>query len=233
MSRDRPKMKWLYRLCWHLLRIGFRTYFRWRVVGAERIPLEGPVILASNHASFLDPPLLGAAAPREASFLARESLFRFPLLGKFIRAINALPVDREGKSPKGLKAILDRLAEGKPVVLFPEGTRTADGNLLPARSGVGLTVIKSGAPVVPIRIFGSYEAYSRSMWFPRPRSIRVVFGEPIDFSSTIAEAASAEKGRIREIYAEVADRIMGEIAGLKPDGSTHALDERPKRNSAS
>jgi len=216
-------MKFHYRFCWWLLRGLFLVYFRWRVVGANRIPTTGPVILASNHASFLDPPLIGGATPREASFLARESLFRFPILGTFIRSINALPVDRGGKSPKGLKAILDRLAKGKPVVLFPEGTRTSDGALLPARSGVGLAVIKSGAPVVPIRIFGSFESYSRKMWFPRPSRIAVVYGEPIDFSREIEEAKTGKKERVKAIYAEVADRIMAEIAALSPDGTSRAV----------
>lgn len=215
-------MKFHYRFCWWLLRGLFLIYFRWRVVGANRIPKTGPVILASNHASFLDPPLIGGATPRESSFLARESLFRFPVLGAFIRSINALPVDRGGRSPKGLKAILDRLAQGKPVVLFPEGTRTSDGALLPARSGVGLAVIKSGAPVVPIRIFGSFESYSRKMWFPRPTHIAVVYGEPIDFSREIEEAKTGKKERVKAIYAEVANRIMSEIDALKPDGTSHA-----------
>ena len=215
-------MKFHYWFCWWILRGLFLVYFRWRVVGEKRIPLTGPVILASNHASFLDPPLIGGSTPREASFLARESLFRFPVLGAFIRSINALPVDREGKSPKGLKTILDRLAKGNPVVLFPEGTRTGDGALLPARSGVGLAVVKSGAPVVPIRIFGSFESYSRKMWFPRPSRIAVVYGNPIDFDALIAESKVAKKERVKEIYSEVADRIMAEIGALKEDGTSIA-----------
>lgn len=213
-------MKFHYLLCWYFLRGLFAVFFRWRVVGVERIPMTGPVVLASNHASFLDPPLIGAAVPREASFLARESLFRFPLLGGLIRSINALPVDRDGRSPRGLKTILGRLKQQAPVVLFPEGTRTTDGRLLPARSGVGLAVIKSGAPVVPIRIFGSFEAYSRKMWLPRPYRISVVFGDPIDFSQLRREAESGQKERVKEIYSEVSDQIMAAISALEPDGSS-------------
>ncbi len=212
-------MKLHYRFSWYVLRAIFTVYFRWRVVGVERIPMDGPVVFASNHASFLDPPLIGASVPREASFLARESLFRFPLLGAVIRSINAVPVDRDGKSPRGLKAILDRLSTGMPVVLFPEGTRTRDGRLLPARSGVGLAVVKSGAPVVPIRIFGSFESYSRKMWFPRPCKISVVYGDPIDFGSLLEEAKGKDKARTKQIYSEVSDRIMNAIGELRPDGS--------------
>ena len=182
--------------------------------------MKGAVVLASNHASFLDPPLIGAAVPREASFLARESLFRFPPLGALIRSINALPVDREGKSPRGLKTILNRLKQQAPVVLFPEGTRSSDGKLLPARSGVGLAVVKSGAPVVPIRIFGSFEAYNRRMLFPRPFRITVVFGEPIHFSSPRKGTSTGKGDRSKEIYSEVSAQIMSAIEHLNPDGSS-------------
>ncbi len=213
-------MRWHYRLTWVSLRSIFATYFRWRVIGSERIPEKGAIVFASNHASFLDPPLVGCGTRREASYLARESLFRFPIIGSLLRAINALPVDRGGRSPRGLKSILDRLAQGEPVVLFPEGTRTDTGALLPARSGVGLTVVKSGAIVVPVRIFGSFEAYNRSMWFPRPRRIRVVYGQPIDFGARIEQAKTGSKAEVRELYQSVADEIMTAISRLKPDGSS-------------
>lgn len=207
-------MKWQYQLTWWFLRFCFTIYFRWRIQGADNVPASGPVILASNHASFLDPPLVGCATNREASYLARESLFDVPVLGTIIRIINALPVDREGKSPKGLKAILDRLAEGWPIVLFPEGTRTSDGSLLPARAGVGLAVIKSRAPVVPVRIIGSFEAYSREMKFPRPRKITVVFGQPMTFEDEIATVQSGDKAQVKATYAAVANRIMDAIGHL-------------------
>ena len=132
-----------------------------------------------------------------------------------IRSINALPVDREGKSPRGLKSIVARLAEGKPVVLFPEGTRSLDGGLLPARSGVGLAVAKSGAPVVPVRVFGSFEAYSRKMWLPRPRKISVVFGQPIRFDEMIEAARAQGKDRMKAVYPEISERIMASIASLE------------------
>src|SRR6266496_6805734 len=140
-------MKLLYRLVWLLSRVVFGVYFRWRVYHPERVPLTGPVILAANHASFLDPPLVGAGLKREINYLARESLFRFPLVGALLRAVNSVPVDRDGGGAAGLKAILGRLLAGGGIILFPEGTRTRDGLLQPARSGIGLAVIKSDAPV--------------------------------------------------------------------------------------
>ncbi|MCS1408452.1 MAG: 1-acyl-sn-glycerol-3-phosphate acyltransferase [Verrucomicrobia subdivision 3 bacterium] len=213
-------MKIPYRICWWLLRFFFLVYFRWRVVGADRIPEVGAVILASNHASYLDPPLIGSAASREFYYLARKSLFRFPVMGRVLRAMNALPVDRAGRSPKGLKAILDCLASGEPVVLFPEGTRTNDGEFQAARSGVGLATVKSGAPVIPVRIYGSYQAYNRRMWLPLPRQVTVVFGQPLRFDAEIAEIQTSSKQQIRELYAKVADKIMKGIAALEIDGSS-------------
>ena len=130
-----------YRAGWIAFRALFRFYFGWRVYNAERVPLEGPVILASNHASFLDPPLVGSGLKRGINYLARENLFRFPILGEILRRWQVVPVDREGGGAKGLKAILDRLLAGGAIILFPEGTRTRDGRLQPARSGIGLTVI--------------------------------------------------------------------------------------------
>ena len=205
-----------YRIGWTLFRAVYATYFRWRVFGAEQVPLEGGVILASNHASFLDPPLVGAGIKRDINYLARESLFRFPGIGALLRSWNAVPVDRDGGGAKGLKTILDRLLNGNGIILFPEGTRTKDGKLLPARSGIGLTVIKSTAPVVPVRVFGTFEAYGRNHKFPRPRRIAVKYGRPMNFEVLRAEAKTCDKARLKEIYQRVADEIMAAIAGLEP-----------------
>lgn len=205
-----------YRIAWLLFRLMYSTYFRWRIYHRERVPVEGPVILASNHASFLDPPLVGSALPRPINYLARESLFRFPLVGAILRSWNAVPVDREGGGAKGLKMILDRLLAGGGIILFPEGTRTRDGQLQPARSGIGLTVIKSTAPVVPVRVFGTYEAYGRHVKIPRPQSVAVKYGRPMLFEQLRAEAQTCSKPRLKEIYQQVADEIMAEIAKLEP-----------------
>ena len=98
-------------------------------------------------------------------------MFRFPGIGALLRSWNSVPVDRDGGGAKGLKKILDRLLAGGAIILFPEGTRTKDGSLQPARSGIGLTVIKSAAPVVPVRVFGTFEAYGRHVKFPRPHRV--------------------------------------------------------------
>jgi 1-acyl-sn-glycerol-3-phosphate acyltransferase len=127
-----------------------------------------------------------------------------------------VPVDRDGGGAKGLKNILDRLLDGGAIILFPEGTRTRDGKLQPARSGIGLTVIKSTAPVVPVRVFGTFEAYNRHMKFPHPHRIAVKYGKPMMFAELRAEAKTCAKPRLKAIYQEVADQLMAEIAKLEP-----------------
>ena len=205
-----------YFIGWCGYRALFRLYFRWRVYNAERVPLDGPVILASNHASFLDPPLVGAGLRRGINYLARENLFRFPVMGWVLRQWQVVPVDRDGGGAAGLRAILDRLLAGGAIILFPEGTRTRDGKLQPARSGIGLTVIKSTAPVVPVRVFGTFEAYGRHLRLPRPRRVAVKYGQPMRFEQLRAEAKVCSKARLKEIYQQVADELMAAIAKLQP-----------------
>jgi 1-acyl-sn-glycerol-3-phosphate acyltransferase len=209
-------MNSVYYLGWSCFRLMYATYFRWRVFNPERVPLTGPVILASNHASFLDPPLVGSGLHRGINFLARESLFRFPGIGWLLRKWNSVPVDRDGGGAAGLRAILDRLLAGGAIILFPEGTRTLDGRLQPARSGVGLTVIKSNAVVVPVRVFGTYEAYGRHVKIPRPHQVSVKYGRPMMFKELRAEAKTCTKTRLKEIYQEVANEVMAEVAKLEP-----------------
>jgi len=204
-----------YRLGWYFFRLMYATYFRWRVFNPERVPRTGAVILAANHASFLDPPLVGSGLNRAINYLARKSLFRFPGIGALLRSWNAVPVDRDGGGAAGLKAILDRLLAGGGIILFPEGTRTRDGQLQPARSGIGLIVIKSQAPVVPVRTFGTFEAWGRNQRFPHPKKVAVKYGEPMRFEKLRAEAKNCPKARLKEIYQQIADEIMAAIAKLE------------------
>jgi 1-acyl-sn-glycerol-3-phosphate acyltransferase len=211
-------MNFVYYLGWSFFRLAFRFYFGWRVEHPQRVPLSGPVILASNHASFLDPPLVGAGIKRGVNYLARKSLFRFPGIGWLLRKWQSVPVDRDGGGAGGLKAILDRLQSGGAILLFPEGTRTLDGKLQPARSGIGLTVIKSNAPVIPVRVLGTYDAYGKRHTIPRPKRVAVIYGPPLNFEGLRAEAKVCSKERLKQIYQEVADQIMRAIQELNLEG---------------
>ena len=209
-------MNFIYRCGWIGFRALYAVYFRWQVFNAERVPLTGPVILASNHASFLDPPLVGSGLHRPINYLARQNLFRYPGIGWLLRKWNSVPVDRDGGGAAGLKAILDRLLAGGAIILFPEGTRAKDGKLQPARSGIGLTVIKSDAVVIPVRTFGTFECYNRKLKLHLPKRLAVKYGEPMRFEKLRAEAKVCSKIRLKEIYQEVADEIMAAIAKLEP-----------------
>src|SRR5689334_2778005 len=207
----------VYYVGWVCFRTLYKTYFRARMYHAERVPESGPVIIASNHASFLDPPLVGSCLHRGISYLARDTLFRYPGIGWLLRKWESVPVDREGGGAAGLRAILDRLLAGGGIILFPEGTRTRDGKLQPARSGIGLVVIKSTAPVVPVRVFGTYEAFGKHVRFPRPfHRVVVKYGKPMDFAALRAEAKGCPKERLKQIYQQVADELMAAIAKLQP-----------------
>lgn len=210
-------MNFSYRCGWTFFRTAFAVYFRWRVYGADNVPKTGGVILAANHASFLDPPLVGSGLHRDINYLARESLFRFPIVGRILHSWNSVPVDRDGGGAKGLKIILGRLLGGAGIILFPEGTRSSDGKLQPARAGIGLVVAKSKAPVVPVRVFGTFEAYGRNNKFPLPKRVAVKYGTPLRFEKLRAEAKDCSKDRLKEIYQEIANEIMAAIAGLKVD----------------
>jgi 1-acyl-sn-glycerol-3-phosphate acyltransferase len=189
----------------------FHRYFRGSVQGTEHLPREGGFLIACNHASFLDPPMVGQAVRREIVFLARKTLFRNPIAGAVLRSWKAIPLDRDDADVAAIRAILHALKAGEPVMLFPEGTRTCDGKLQPAKPGVGFLVAKAGVPVVPARIFGSFEAMGRGRQWPRPVRLRVCFGAPLRFD------ASAIRREERETtYRHISDDIMAAIARLEP-----------------
>ncbi len=206
-------------MTWRLCRLVFWTYFRAKATGFENVPSSGPAILAANHASFLDPPFVGAGLDRDINYLARETLFRNRIISALLRSWNVVPVDRDGDGGAGLKAILNRLLKGHAILLFPEGTRTPDGQLQKARSGIGLVVIKTKAPVVPVRIFGTFEAFGRHHWVPRPKRVAIAYGKPMDFSILRAEAENCDKPRLKEIYKQAAEEIMAAIATLEHPAS--------------
>ena len=210
-------MNFVYFLGWSMFRVMYATYFHWRVYNPERVPLDGPVILASNHASFLDPPLVGSGLRRQCTFLARDTLFRYRFTRWLLTHWQAVPIDRDGGGATGMRRILEALGKGRAVILFPEGTRTRDGQFQPVRSGVGLIAAKTDAPVVPVRVWGTFDAYGRHVKFPKPKRVTVKYGHPLDFRELRAEAKICSKERLKEIYQQIANEIMAAIAALEPN----------------
>lgn len=172
-------MRLYYRFCRVLCQLVFVLVFRGRVYGARHVPQGGPVLLACNHQSYLDPVLATVAIPRECHYMARDSLFRIPWLRRLIESLNAFPVRRGTADLAAVKETLRRLKGGGVVAAFPEATRTPDGGLQPMRGGVALLARKAGAPLVPTLILGAFEAWPRQAKLPRPRPILVAYDRPI------------------------------------------------------
>jgi 1-acyl-sn-glycerol-3-phosphate acyltransferase len=201
-------MKWIYWIGWMSFGAAFRSLFGLRVIGEEHLITEGPVLVASNHQSFLDPPLIGALYKDEMVFLARKTLFRGFFKWLYSRW-NAIPVDQERPDMASLKTIIRRLKEGHRVLVFPEGARTLDGSLGPAAPGIGLIAAKSGVPIQPIRIEGARDALPRGSARVRFARITVKIGPPIQLSPDEIKAAAGKEG-----YDQLAKRIMAAIAAL-------------------
>lgn len=204
-------MNFYYWLGYHGSRLLARLFFRFRILHRERVIQTGPVILAMNHQSFLDPPLAGNACDRAIYFLAKRSLMNTPVLGSVLPKLNVIPVDLEGKDRSALKALIRILRSGECALVFPEGTRTPDGNLQPAEPGVGLVIAKTGAPVVPMRIFGAFDAWPIGGRLRLWRKITIVVGEPLYFSPVDLEL------RDKDRYRRLSQRVMDAIAQLTPE----------------
>jgi len=168
----------------------------------------GPVILAMNHQSFLDPPLAGIACNRAIYFLARRSLLESPVLGWLLPKLNVIPVNQEGIDRNALKVLIRLIRDGNCALVFPEGSRTLDGNLKPAQPGIGLVIAKTLAPVVPLRIFGAFDAWPIGGSIRLFRPITLVVGNPIHFS----ESDLSPK---ENLYGRWSQRVMEAIAVLQ------------------
>ena len=185
----------LYDMLWVLCRTLAVSVFGFRVRFAEPLPRQGGLLVVSSHQSHLDPLLLGLATDRRLSSLARSSLYHFKPFAAVITALDAVPIDRNASMLKTMKAVIGRLRDGRAVVIFPEGTRTATGQLGEIKSGFALLAKKAGVPIVPVAIVGAYECWPRSHLFPRPGRIRLEFGRLIP----TAEIARLDEREILEL----------------------------------
>lgn len=203
----------LYRILKPLAVAFMRLLFNLRSRGAEHVPSQGTVVIVSNHASVLDPLLVGCASPRQLSFLAKAELFRIPLLGSLIYRLGAHPLRREGGDAGALRAALRVLRGGGALLMFPEGTRGEEGVLGPAKPGAGMLAVLGGAQVVPAYVSGSGRAWPRGRRFPRRTDITVTFGPPLPMA-----AGGTPKGK--NDYEAVSRAMMAAIAGLRDSASS-------------
>jgi 1-acyl-sn-glycerol-3-phosphate acyltransferase len=184
----------------------------WRATGRDNVPRAGAALLVSNHASFLDVFALGLPLRRPLNFVARSTLF-VPGLGWFIRSLGAFPIQREGMGAAGMKETLRRLRNGGIVTLFPEGTRTRDGQLAPLKHGIAVLVARAGVPVVPAAVAGTFESLPRWRLLPVPHPIRIHYGptiRPEDIRGMDPEAVTA---LIRERIEDCLEIARGGLDG--------------------
>ena len=210
-------MSWHYSVAKFVVGAVLRPATGWRVWGRELVPRSGGLIIASNHISFWDPPLIGAVLPREVHFLAKEELFSNPVFGALIRSYNAIPIRRGMVDLSGMARAVETLRRGGALMLFPEGTRMRDGKLHPARPGVGMMAVNAGVPVVPCYISGSDRP---GRWLLRQARVRLSFGAPRTWRELAGPQGDLAPGRA--LYQRVGDAVMAEVARLRTEQTDKA-----------
>lgn len=201
----------IYAAAYATVRMLFQA-LRLEIIGEHHIPRSGSFLLASNHVSFLDPPLGGVTCTRRLHFFARKTLFNTRFSNRLLSSLNALPVDRDGDSDiAAFRRVFNLLKTNDALLVYPEGTRSADGSFQPAKRGVGMIACRMQVPVVPLRIDGTFKMLSRRHKFPRPGTgITAMFGPPV------APAVYDPGKNDPERYATAAQTIMSAIRQLTP-----------------
>ena len=202
-------MNFWYWVGYHVSRLLAQIFLRFRILHRDRMIQSGPVLLAMNHQSYLDPPLAGNACDRPIYYLTRSTLLNVPVLGRILPKLNVIPVDQEGIDRRALKKLIEVVRAGNGALVFPEGSRTLDGNLQPGQPGIGLIIAKTRAPVVPMRIFGAFEALPRGGGRLRFSRVTVVVGHPIFFTDADFESGG------KEAYGRLSQRVMDAIAAIQ------------------
>lgn len=205
----------LYTIGWLLCRWIARAFFALSVEGEEHIPQSGPVILAPNHVSYLDPFLVGSSVQRRIHFMAKKELFRNPFIGWILRHLQAYPVTRERVDLSTLKRTLSLLAAGQVILMFPEGTRGDGRTLGPVKPGIAVIAARAGAAVVPVFHWGAERILPRGSRGARWAPLRVRFGSPLRLD--------ADRSTDRSALEAFGQRIMEAIAALRP------AEEQPNR----
>lgn len=169
----------VYFICKMLMLILARPYFRVKVFGRKNIPRNTAVLFISNHASYLDPPLIGMCVPGQIHYMGKKELFETPLSSWFFRKLRTIPINRTGVDRKGITTCRQILESGRQLLLFPEGTRSETGEMQEIKPGAALLIGGlTDVPIVPVYIDGSYRAFPRGVRFPRPVPVTIRFGEP-------------------------------------------------------
>ncbi|MBC6418466.1 MAG: 1-acyl-sn-glycerol-3-phosphate acyltransferase [Prochloron sp. SP5CPC1] len=166
-------------LKWSVVAPILRVYFRGRIYGGQKVPTQGPVVVVSNHASNLDPPILSCGVGRPVAFMAKEELFAVPLLKQWMKLYGAYPVKRQEADRSAIKAAMNALKEGWATGIFLQGTRTPDGRITSPKLGAAMIAAKTGASLLPVSLWGTEKIFSQGSKFPKSVPVTVRIGEPI------------------------------------------------------
>ena len=201
-------MPWFYYFARLMVMMWLRLFTRWQVRGRQNVPKQGSLLIVANHVNLVDVPLLGVSFDRKVIFLAKQNLFRYPVLSYVVRHLSAIPV-RRGKVDRTTLHRANRvLADGQTLVIFPEGTRSYSGRLGRAFPGAALIALRSGAPILPVGIIGT-EKVKGTAWILRRPRLTVNIGQPFHLPAVNGKLSKTE-------LAESTNLIMGHIAELLP-----------------
>lgn len=211
-----------------LLYIAGKLVFRISFKGVENIPRDGPLLIASNHASHLDPPLVGIGVPRHVTFVAKQELAGSRFLRWFLRNVDAILIDRS-RGRGALEQSLERLEGGAAIIMFPEGTRTHTGRLNRGRRGAAVLALRSGVPVVPACIIGTHECFPPGAKVPKPGKVVVKYGQALRFDRISGTDIPADllDSALREIM-EAIEHLLPER--MRPQPEEKARWHSPEAN---
>jgi 1-acyl-sn-glycerol-3-phosphate acyltransferase len=199
----------LYAIAHILVYLLARVCFRLRVIGSEYVPQGGGAIIAANHVSYLDIPLLGCALKRRADFVGKAELFKNPVVGFLFRRLGGFPVKRDGIDRLAIAEAVRRLKAGRLVVFYPEGTRSVDGQLQRPKSGIGMVAARAKVPIIPVLIEGTGQVLPRQRRGFKFHPVLIKFGPPVD----PFDSMGAEKGT--QFYSKISHAVMDGIQALK------------------
>ena len=207
-----------YGILWVLCRVLAALFFRYKVVGSHHLPSAGGVVFAANHASYTDIPLLVCSVRRRLYFIGRSNLFPNPILSRMLQSLGWIPLRPTRVDRKAFGCAVDLLTGGKSLVIFPEGTRTPNGQLQEGKPGIGFLVANAHCPVVPVYIAGTFDVLPIGAKWIRCRPVRVVFGEPLDFTHEL------QMYQGKDLYQHINRRVMAGIADLSRVGQSDNSD---------
>ncbi len=209
---------WFYHLSNRVLSIVFNVALDLKLSGLEHVPRTGPLIVAINHSSFIDPLLVGIYMPRPVVMMSKIENFRLPIWGPMVKAYGAFPIHRGEVDRTALKKALEVLHQGEALLMAPEGTRSADGQLQVGHDGLALIATRSGAPILPFAIAGA-KPVSQNIKRLRRTKVQVVIGQPIHLESAPSKAN-------REALAALTDQVMLRLSELLPAEQRGVYRER-------